>query len=479
MRIASVFWLVPGLAAAQPMTLTQGLEEALTRGPEAALIRISVDSANELVREVRKVAWPSVSGYANTGVGRQPSMLSGLGAGFGALGQSIASLDDRVATLDGSQPGRSLGPLAALQDLQSDPDEPTWSVGYGVQASQALFTFGKVTTALHMASTQKRITSLKVRMDRSKVQGDFLGLWSATALAEQKVGIVERSIARQTEVVAYLERAVAGGLGSRAQLLMARSQLLRLHPDLLAARRDALTSRRMLNRTLGRSADESLELDTAGLPALEALLPPAREELLRLAMDNRSDLKFLDEAKSLQNDIVTIYRANYLPNLGLVGKAGVISANTDMGEAFKEAGNVRDNYEWSVGLALQWNLFDGFEQSAKAGQTRAAVHALEIRREDLRRMVEVEVDKVLMDREAADSALASALQSIAAAAEARTLADVDFRQGSGALSDLLAAEENLRMAELALVAARLERTRSAAALALVRGQDLIALSEEP
>lgn len=482
MNVARVLLLTPLLATAQVITLQQGLEEALTKGPEAEYIRISVDSSREVVREVRKAAFPTVTGFANAGVGRSPSQLSALGGAFGALGQSIGSLDARVARLEDSinpEYGKSLEPLQALEALNADPDEPTWSVTYGVQATQPLFTFGKVTTALRMASTQDRITKLSVRSSRIDIQTGFLGQWTNAVLAERKVGAIERSLKRQAETVAYLERSFVAGQGSKAQILMARSQMLKLQPDLLGARRDAVAARRLLNRTLGRSADDTTDLDTTGLPELEGRLAPSRDQLLQEALSSRNDLKSLTEVIGLQEDLVTIYRANYLPNIALTGKVGVISANTDMNEAFKEAGNLRDNYEWSVGVGMQWNLFDGFEQSAKAGQSRAAVHALQLKRNDLLRMVEIEVEKALLDRQAADSSLAAAREGFAAAVEARTLYETSFREGSGALSDVLSAEENQRMAELAIAAAQLERTRAAAQLALVRGQNLIALPEEP
>jgi len=482
MKLAHVLLLAPLLASAQAITLQQGLHEALTKGPEAELIRTSVDSAHESVKEVRKVAWPSVSGYANAGLGRQPSMLGGLGSAMGGLASSIGDLDHRVGSLEdsvGANRGNSTNALSALSAMKTDPDEPTWSVGYGVQATQALFTFGKVTTALRMASTQDRITKLKVKTDRTKVQSDFLDLWIATSLAQRKVGTIERSIKRQAETVAFLQRSFAGGTGVRAQVLLARSQMLRLQPELLAARRDAMSTRAMLNRTLGRPADDSTPLDTTGLVELEARVPPSRDELLRQAIENRNDLRGLKEAMGLQQDLVSIYRANYLPNVMLQGKLGVTSANTDASEAFKGAGKIRDNYEWQVGVGMQWNIFDGFEQSAKAGQTKAAVHALQIRQNDLVRLVEVDVDKALLDRQAADSSLAAAKEGLAAVAEARALYETSFRQGDGPLSDVLTAEENQRVAELGYAAAQLEITRSAAQLALVRGQDLIALPEEP
>lgn len=473
MKLAHALLLAPMLVSAQSLTLQQGLQEALTKGPEAELIRVAVDSANETVKEVRKVAWPSVTGYANAGAGRQPSML---GPFASALGAPLADLDRRVRALDSLPPGSSLGALSALD---TDPDDATWSVGYGVQATQPLFTFGKVTTALRMASTQDRITSLKVKADRARVQKEFLSQWTMAVLASRRVATIERSIERQREMVAFLERNFAGGSGMKGQVLLARSQMLRLQPELLAARRDAIATRSMLNRTLGRPSEDATPLDTTGLPELEALVPPSRQELLAQALDKRSDLRTMKEFLGLQQDLISVYRANYLPNIFLNGKVGVISNHTEVGEAFKGAGKVRDNYQWQAGVGMQWNLFDGFEQSAKAGQTKAAVHALQIRQNDLVRMVEVEVDQALLDRQAADSALAAATEALEGAAEARKLYGNSFRQGSGALSDILSAEENLRLSEFGLVSAQLERTRAAAMIALVRGQDLINLPEEP
>lgn len=476
MKLAHALLLAPFLVSAQSLTLQQGLQEALTKGPEAELIRVAVDSANETVKEVRKVAWPTVTGYANAGAGRQPSML---GPFASALGAPIGDLDRRVGLLEdtvGRPHGNSLGALAALD---ADPDDATWSVGYGVQATQPLFTFGKVTTALRMASTQNRLTSLKVKTDRTRVQKEFLTQWTMAVLASRRVATIERSIERQREMVAFLERNFAAGSGMKGQVLLARSQMLRLQPDLLAARRDAIATRSMLNRTLGRPSEDATPLDTTGLPELEAVVPPSRQELLSQALDKRNDLRSMKEFLGLQQDLISVYRANYLPNIFLNGKVGVISNHTEAGEAFKGAGKVRDNYEWQAGVGMQWNLFDGFEQSAKAGQTKAAVHAMQIRQNDLTRMVEVEVDQALLDRQAADSALAAATEALEGATEARKLYGNSFRQGSGALSDVLSAEENLRLSEFGLVSAQLERTRAAAMIALVRGQDLINLPEEP
>jgi len=261
-------------------------------------------------------------------------------------------------------------------------------------------------------------------------------------------------------------------------VLLAKSTLLRLTPELLSSERDARVARKALNRLLGRAPEDTTELDTTGLPALEARKVPTREELLKATLAGRQDLKVLREGISLQEDYAKILRANNLPNIAAVGKFGFVSADQDMGNSTKNAFKW-DNREWSVGVGLQWNVFDGFEQSSKSGEVRAAVRQMQVREGDLRRMIEMEVDRAVTDRMSADSSLTAAREGVAAASEARDWFARNFANGSGQLSDLLQAEENQRLAELGLLAARLERTKTAARLSLVQGQDLISLSEVP
>lgn len=484
--VVMLFSLIPLAVSAQRLELAKALDEATRRGPEAEILLASADSAKLLVREVRAVAFPKINAYANAGLGHQVNtsakLMEGIGSALGAYGATIGSLDNRVGDgelRDSVRRGNSMGPLSAVKDAMATPsDDPYWSLGYGVQVTQPLFTFGKVSTALNMAKTQDRLTSVRMQAARINIQKDVVELFTASILAKAKLETTRRSVERQKAVVDQMQRNFQLGFGAKAQVLLAKSTLLRLTPDLLSGQRDAFAARKALNRLLGRAAEDTTELDTTGLPALEARKVPAYAEVLKAALNNRQDLKTLREGILLQEDYAKILRANNMPNIVGMGKFGFMGADQDIGTSTKNAFKW-DNREWSVGVGMQWSVFDGWEQSSKSGEVRAAVRQLQVREGDMRRMLEIEVDRAVSDRVAADSSLAAAREGVAAATEARDWFSRNFASGSGQLSDLLQAEENQRMAELGLLAARLERTKAAARLSLVQGQDLISISEVP
>lgn len=470
-RLIATACLLTGVVYAEKLNLSQAIHEASTQGPEAKVLAASADSSRLLVREVRAVAFPKVSAYANAGLGHQQNASAAtLGPLFGALAKTMENINGSARG-----PGSNLEPLNALNALGND--DPYWSYNWGVQVSQPLFTFGKVTTALRMAKTQDRLTKVRLIGTRLATQKSVVELYSIVVLSKAKLETTRRSVERQKAVVDQLARNFQNGAGAKAQVLMAKSVLLRLTPDIQTGERDVLSARRSLNRLLGRAADDMTELDTTGLPELENRVSPPREVVLKNALEARQDLKMLKEARSLQEDYASVLRANNLPNIAAMGKFGFTSARQDW-KAFDNAANW-DNREWTVGVGLNWNVFDGFEQSSKSGEVRAAVRQMVVRENDMQRFIEIEVDNALQDRIAADSSLSAAREGVAAATEAREWFLRNFQSGSGSLSDLLQSEENQRLAELGLLAARLERTKAAAKLAAVQGQDLVTLPEVP
>lgn len=454
------------------LDLSQAIREAALQGPEAKVLQASADSAKLLVKEVKAVAYPKVSAYANAGLGHQANATA---AAFGVLGGSLAAGIQNVNKSAGL-PDSNLAPLRALESM-SGSDDPYWSYSWGLQVSQPIYTAGKVMTALNMAKTQDRLTKVRMRGTRLATQQSVVDLYVACVLSKAKLEATKRSVERQKAVVDQLQRNFEYGSGAKAQVLLAKSTLLRLTPDLQSGERDLVSARRAFNRLLGRPADDMTELDTTGLPELENRVSPPRDQVMAMAMANRQDLKMLKEARSLQQDYAKILKANNLPNIAAVGKFGFSSARQTW-KAFDNAANW-DYREWSVGVGMQWNIFDGWEQSSKAGEVRAAVRQMEVREGDMGRMIEIEVDNALRNRIVADSSLAAAREGVAAASEAREWFARNFTSGSGQLSDLLQAEENQRMAELALLSARLERTKAAVKLAAVQGYDLITLPEVP
>jgi HAE1 family hydrophobic/amphiphilic exporter-1 len=448
-NIGGLLLLGAALASGEGLTLSQALQEGLSNGPDAKILRNSVDSANQGIKSIKSVALPQVSLSASSGVGYQNS--------------STAELM------------KALVAVKVFPESAFPTDDPYYSYSTAVKVTQPLFTFGKVSTALRMAKTEDRVIKAGTSAQRQSIQQNVVDAWFTAVLAHAKLDVTEKAVARQAEVLKFLESNFAMGSGQKAQVLMARSRLIQTRQGIISARNGALASRKALNRLLERPIDDTAALDTAGLVEFEKGAIPSREELLREAYQDRHDLRQLQELRSLTEDATFIKKAAYYPTIGLQGAYGYSVTS----QAASSAKNMFDwaNRDWSVGVGLTWNIFDGWNSSGEEGQSRAAERTLAVNASNLRRAIDISVDSYLRDKDAADSGLAAATESVAAAREAYGLYQSDFKAGSGQFSDLLSAEDDLRSAELGWLSARLDRTKACIHLTLVAGKDLIALSE--
>jgi HAE1 family hydrophobic/amphiphilic exporter-1 len=449
--VLSVLGVASLSAQAAGVTLSQALQEALANGPDAQLVRNSRDSAKEYERSVRSAALPVVTGSASAGLGYQDNATADLIKGLS-----------------------SIPALSALKSM-APSDDPYYSYSVGVKVMQPLVTFGKVSTALRMASTYDRITTANASSQQQAIQQSVVDAWFAAVLARAKLDVTEKSVARQVEVLTTLERNFALGSGMKAQVLQAKSRLIQTRQVIVAARSNAVAARKALNRLLSRPADDTVPLDTAGLSQFEAMAAPAHDALVKEAFQNRKDLRTMEEMRSLLGDVTFIKKATYYPTIGLQGAFGFDYASQNASDITKLL--KWDSRNWSIGVGMNWTIFDGWSGSGEAGAARAAERSMDINIANVRRGIDINADIYLREKEAADSGLVAAREAVDAASEAYGLYQSNFKAGSGQLSDVLSSEDDLRTAELGLLSARLDVTKACIHLTLIQGKPLVALPE--
>jgi outer membrane protein TolC len=120
------------------------------------------------------------------------------------------------------------------------------------------------------------------------------------------------------------------------------------------------------------------------------------------------------------------------------------------GEVFK------NNYSWSIGAFLSWNLFDRFQtksgiQSAKA-QHRIAEYNLQQAKID----AVLDVKQIVLNIEQASERLDLAEETVAAAEENLRLAEERYRVGAGTILETIEASSSLTSAQASLIDARVD-----------------------
>jgi outer membrane protein TolC len=160
----------------------------------------------------------------------------------------------------------------------------------------------------------------------------------------------------------------------------------------------------------------------------------------------------------------------YLPSIAATGSAGW---SKYAGNAlFSNSGATN----WTLGVGAQWTLFDGFANSAKAAQYTSDANKLEIAYQTLSKAIEIEIRSDIRNCALYDSMYESSKEAYEAALESYNLTTDNFKLGSGVFSDLKFADEGLQQAEVGLIQARFNQTRSRAALLIAMGKEIISLN---
>ena len=361
-----------------------------------------------------------------------------------------------------------LGGASSLDALLPSPKiEPSSGYNASIAISQPLYTFGKVGTAIKVANYYDSSNQLSYKRGVHQLQLLGLDAFYRVVLAEMSLVITERSLERKKELNEFLTRNFNLGKGSKAQILSTSADLESLWPVIIKARQDARSAKMQLCVMMGRPITDSIQLDTASTLQLVVSQPlPARDEAVKAALENRSDLRSLDYLKKANDGGVKIFKATYLPSIVGTFQFGTIG---------KHPGDLADwgQRNWKLGLGVAWTMFDGFASSAKASQYKSDSRKLEIGKNSFAKYIQIEIEDALIDCIAADSNLPVSRSVLAAELEAYELTAENFKQGDGQFADLQLAEERLRQGEMGIMNARYLQIRSRAALLVAMGRTII------
>lgn len=339
-----------------------------------------------------------------------------------------------------------------------------------IQITQPIYTFGKVGAAINVAREYDQ--SVNLNFNRSIQELQLLGLdtYYRVILSEKDLLIKRQSYSRKKELSEFLSRNFNMGSGSKAYVLSAEADLKSCLPEIIKAEQNVRSTKMVLCMITGRDLNDTVELDTTSLSMLlNEFQRPTREDALKNALEKRADLKSLNHLKNANIGGAKIFKAMYYPSIG---------ANAQMGIEIADLENFRWMYrKWMIGVGLNWQFFDGFENSSKSQQYRSDARKLEIASKAIWKSVELEIDTLLAEYDAADSNLVASQEMLRAAGEAYDLTSELFRQGSGQLSELQQAEERFSLAEMGIIYAHYRVKRSRAALLIAMGLDIIKVEE--
>lgn len=191
---------------------------------------------------------------------------------------------------------------------------------------------------------------------------------------------------------------------------------------------------------------------------------PEKNEMVRIALSNREDLRALSKAMDMAQTDVTVAQSRYYPNLTLVG------ALKRQGDSLELNGDGYSNADKSyAGVAASWNLFNGLSDMHTTEAAQAAKLSVQMTFEDYKHRIETEIDNAYLDINALQSQLQSAKMQVKASGEYAKLTHGRFDNQLSSADELSRSIADLASAKAKLASLESELFNQSAALWLKGG----------
>jgi outer membrane protein TolC len=322
--------------------------------------------------------------------------------------------------------------------------------------SQVVYSGGRNAAMRKQAPQVRSIADLAVEDARNRAAGELFARFYNVLLQERYVE-TERSASATSEMhLKEITRMAELGLSNRLEVIRASQQV--------AANRASLTSAEGMYDSAVISLMNYLAIPpedrrpvSGDLGALEAA--GDRESSLASALENRADLKMLENQIEYQTYQIDIARSGSRPKITLGGSAAL----ADQGRT----GSFDDS--WRAELSLTLPILDGNTTRGNVITAQAQAVQDEIALEQKQLDIKSGVATAWTELETAAEHLESAEAALRLAEETYRLAEVGFREGVTPQLDLLSAQTSLTESRLEHLRSLYNRMLAVVALKVTEG----------
>jgi outer membrane protein TolC len=332
-----------------------------------------------------------------------------------------------------------------------------------------IYTSGRLDALERAAGAEARAASAEVQVAQADLRLEVTRAYWALVTAAESVGVLQAALERAAAHLRDVRTMFENGLIPPNDVSLVESQHSRQRLQLIEAENLRRAVAEDLKRLTGLAPEVEIRpstpppAPTAGpagtpLPAPSSQQASLSGELVATALESRGERQALSERILAAEDRQAAAAAGRKPSIALTG--GVDYANPNP-RIFPRQDVWRESWDVSVNVSVP--LWDAGRSKAETAEAAAAARALRERLADVDAMIALDVRQRLLDIDSANAAIAAAADAVRSAQEARRVVAERFRVGVATSTEVLDAE-------VALLQAELDRTRSLANLRLAHAR---------
>ena len=320
----------------------------------------------------------------------------------------------------------------------------------GLSLFQYLFDFGRARGVLEERNAESDAEQARLRLVDLDLVYQVSSSYFDLVGAKQVVKVYEEAVTQRTERLNAVKAKAKAGLKPEIDTFTAEAELARAKLHLVDARNAAATAKVALDNAmgLGESAPDYTQPDTFG----PATAGQPLESYLHQAMDQRPDLKMLEDEARAAGARIEEYQSDYLPTLGAAAGYNLRGQDTAPANNFY------------AGVVISWPLFNGFLTEHEVEESRLRQDAVHHMIEDLRQRVVFQVERSYLDLQASVDRIHQAEQTVQASQVELDLATKRYENGLGSILELTDAQRRFTEDGAAFVKAQADSAIAKAAL---------------
>ncbi|ADB38833.1 TolC family protein [Spirosoma linguale] len=309
-----------------------------------------------------------------------------------------------------------------------------YNLSTSVQASQALYN-QSLMIATKVAKTSRDLSALQTQKTKEDVAYNVSATYYNLQTTAQQIAFLQKNLASTERLIQITDllrqNKLAKGIDVDRLLLSKTSSQTQIE-SLQATYNQLLNTLKLLT---GIPQTDSLTVRTA----IDETVPvtPANEYTI-----NRTDLQLLDRQKDLNGLEQRNIKAGFVPTVSAYGLANSTVYATGGDNSY-----IKNVPGYWLGLQLNWNVFDGMARKAKLSQKRIDDQKLDVQLRQTRESIAMDIANSRNQFLVQQRNLATNRGQVALAEKVYTQTQLQFKEGTVDITDVVQAENSLREAQ--------------------------------
>lgn len=335
---------------------------------------------------------------------------------------------------------------------------------FSINSSLTLWDWGANYKRLSQAKSNSRASGYDLEYQKDVIKALVIREYYDLVRQRQLRKVQEDAVQASKRNLEQVEAFYNIGSRTKADLLQARVTLANDELALLNAQNaEALAESRLKSR-LNMPLDATLDIDDS---TEFAYADVSLESEVQFMLDHRSDLLASRRRVEASRAGLTAARNNRYPSI-----VGSFNYGWNDRMFADDANFFKQDYSWSFGVSLQYNIFDRFQTKASIENARAQERIAEYNLQQAKLDAVLDVKQIVLNIEQARERLQLAARTVEAAEENLRLAEERYRVGAGTVLETIQASASLTQANASLIEARVDYAINRADLQRATGRPI-------